>query len=75
MIAALQCPHCGEAPRVSVETRFRSDIAEVICLDCYDGAPDAGPQRRAIAMSGRVESAIQCWNDDVQDAIDAEVVV
>lgn len=57
------CPMCGGAPTVEVSHAFY-----VACPNCYDGAPDAGPQLIGVARTKA--KAIEAWNDAVSDWLD-----
>jgi len=57
----LPCPRCGRA----VEP-YDCGVYSVACSNCYDGAPDAGPQ---LYGTGRTAAAaVNDWNERVLDA-------
>lgn len=58
--APVDCPVCGDRPDVQLGYAY-----SVACANCYDGAPDAGPQLIGSAM--RREDAIVAWNEAVQE--------
>lgn len=60
------CPTCGDAvtPRIIY-------IWHVTCDNCYDGAPDAGPQLQG--FSDRMSDALASWNEQVEE-YEAEAV-
>jgi hypothetical protein len=66
----LPCPDCGTASIVQLARVLRRDPSPssgwvaVLC-DCYDGAPDAGPQR--IVTERSQDEAVEAWNDQIQD--------
>lgn len=59
--AVKRCPRCGAIPRVGGFPSYYN----VVCDDCYDGAPDAGPVEIGSGI-GR-DAAISDWNDQVDD--------
>lgn len=56
------CPTCHRPPKVK-DHGFNCFI--IACDDCFDGAPDAGPQP-CVAQVGR-QSAEDAWTDLVSD--------
>jgi len=61
----LDCPHCGD----SVEIESFGWGYSVVCHNCYDGAPDAGPQLHS--HSYYRSDAVVFWNDSVHEYTEA----
>ena len=68
MDKACFCPRCGGAPSFEIN----SWGVVIACSDCYDGAPDAGPQMSVSAES--LALAVERWNElsDEEDDPDPE---
>lgn len=62
------CPMCGKTDTVRVSPAYYGYNA--YCDNCYDGAPDAGPQLDGWGI--KPESAILDWNDVVQEWLDED---
>ncbi len=54
------CPHCGERP-----TAERNFGWSVCCTNCYDGAPDAGPQLMGVGL--KASAAVFAWNEQIAE--------
>lgn len=58
----LECSDCGHRFPVEKATYpTKGAMYEAICLNCYDGAPDSGPQRRGFGDTP--EEAAQDWSE------------
>ena len=56
------CPICEKAPTV------RGGAYKLVCCDeCYDGAPDSGPQMLGTS-SRSLDEAVKDWNNQVEDS-------
>ena len=54
------CPRCGSVPEED-----HSYTIAVYCPDCYDGAPDAGPQ--LLAFGFQWQDVVDDWNDQAEE--------
>jgi hypothetical protein len=62
-----RCPVCNDPVSIDRYVGFTA-----ICRNCYDGAPDAGPQ--LIAYGTTYEEVTDEWNEavaDYRDSVDA----
>jgi hypothetical protein len=66
MDKACFCPRCGGDPAFEIN----SCGVTISCSDCYDGAPDAGPQMSVSAET--LALAVDRWNEMVDEQDDAD---
>jgi len=51
------CPQCGQEPCIIHDL----GVVDIICNDCYDGAPDSGP--RPLVWWWTEKEAMEKWSD------------
>ena len=69
---AKDCPRCGDAPTVCVDTGSPFGGWMIGCDNCYDGAPDSDT-RSEYAQGETPMDAAQEWNEKINDGFIGEV--
>ena len=55
-----KCPDCGDA---HIEVNY---VGWSVLCDCYDGAPDAGPQLISTSIVS-IREAVDNWNELIEE--------